>query len=418
MRLKCPFVIFAAHAILFWLLAGSGLAYAQTQAPQKSSSDFNVGPPKDAATGVTPAGKNTVSGPSQISQSSSPNRTVGPQQDGSIVVSDNQTLTPAGKIIELGSPVRAKAIVLDPNVTTHSGAVLLMGSAQPVVVFNTVNGAILQRFIPTGAAGSSPKGMEAGSFTGINYSSDGTKLLFSQDTNHVVVATVNRETGILTQDQTIDLPEPPADGRPYHNAKSINPGGVAFSGDNKRAYAALNASNTLGVIDLTTSPAKLIAQIPVGNAPNSVVVRGKYAYVSNEGGRPATGGDFTNYSDGTPIVVDRKDAFTLTGTVSVVDLTEGKEVKMIQVGLHPAGMTISGSHLYVANAYSDSLSVIDLDTDAVIRTINLSVPIARGVFGSGPNGVAVTEDGKAYVTMGQSNAVAVVNLQGRSAHSR
>ena len=37
-----------------------------------------------------------------------PNRTVGPQNDGSIVASDNQTLTPAGKIIDLGSPVRAK----------------------------------------------------------------------------------------------------------------------------------------------------------------------------------------------------------------------------------------------------------------------------------------------------------------------
>ncbi len=146
------------------------------------------------------------------------------------------------------------------------------------------------------------------------------------------------------------------------------------------------------------------------------VVHGKYAYVSNEGGRPATNEDFTNYSDGTPIVVDRKDAFTLTGTVSVVDLTEGKEVKTIPVGLHPAGMAISGSNLYVANAYSDSLSVIDLHTDAVIRTINLSVPIARGVFGSGPNGVAVTEDGKAYVTLGQANAVAVVNLQGRDAN--
>ena len=114
--------------------------------------------------------------------------------------------------------------------------------------------------------------------------------------------------------------------------------------------------------------------------------------------------------------MDRKDAFTLTGTVSVVDLTEGKEVRTIQVGLHPAGVAISGSNLYVANAYSDSLSVIDLRTDTVSRTINLSVPIARGVFGSGPNGAVVTEDGKAYVTLGQANAVAVVNLQGRDAN--
>jgi YVTN family beta-propeller protein len=96
-----------------------------------------------------------------------------------------------------------------------------------------------------------------------------------------------------------------------------------------------------------------------------------------------------------------------------VDLTTGKQVKTIPVGLHPAGMTIDGSRLYVANAYSDSLSIIDLATDKVTRTIGLSVPIAGGVFGSGPNGVAVTEDGKAYVTLGQANAVAVVNLQGR-----
>ncbi len=52
----------------------------------------------------------------------------------------------------------------------------------------------------------------------------------------------------------------------------------------------------------------------------------------------------------------------------------------------------------------------------MVRTIDLSVPIAGGVFGSGPNGVAVTDDGRAYVTLGQANAVAAINLQGRDAH--
>ena len=397
---------------LFCLLAGTVFACAQTQPAQSSSPDFNVGPPKDAATGATPAGKSLVSGQSQVS---SPNRTVGPQQDGSIVVSDNQTLTPAGKIIELGAPVRAKAIAINPNRATHSAAVLLMGSPQPVILFDTVTGQVLQRFLPTDAAGASPRGMNAGSFTGITYSSNGTKLLFSQDNNFVVLASVDPQTGRLTQEQRISLPDLPQDGRPYHNARSINPGGVAFSEDNKRAYVLLNVVNTLGVIDLTMSPAKVIRQIPVGNVPNSVLIHGKYAYVSNEGGRPATSEDFTNYSDGTRIVVDRKDAFTLSGTVSVVDLEAEKEVKTITVGLHPAGMAISGSNLYVANAYSDSLSIIDLHTYTVIRTISLSVPIAQGVFGSGPNGVAVAEDGRAYVTLGQANAVAVVSLQGRDA---
>ena len=355
-------------------------------------------------------------GQAQNPQTTNPNRTVGPQTDGSIVVSDNQTLTPAGKIIELGSPVRAKSIALNPNGNTHTGAVLLMGSPQPIIVFDTASGKVLQRFLPTVMKGTESTPSKAGSFTGITYSADGKSLFFSQDDNHVVIATVNPETGILTNGQSVELPGPPADGRQYHNAKSINPGGIAISGDGKRAYVALNAVNMLGVIDLSASPAKLVAQIPVGNAPNSVIIQGKYAYVSNEGGRPATSGDFTNDSDGTPIVVDRKDAFAITGTVSVVDLSAGKEVKTVKVGLHPAGMTISGSNLYVANAYSDSLSIIDLHTDEVVRTIDLSVPIAGGFFGSGPNGAAVTDDGRAYVALGQANAVAVINLQGRDAH--
>lgn len=410
MRLKRLSAIHAVCSFSICILIGSTLSFGQNPRTQTTRSDFNVAPPKDEVIGKDAAERNVPR-----SQSGSPDRTVGPQQDGSIVASDNQTLTPAGKIIELGSPVRAKAIALNPNRAAHSGAVLLMGSPQPIIVFNTVTGQVLQRFIPSDATVASAKERSAGSFTGIIYSADGSKLLFSQDNNYVVIANVNKKTGLLGKEQRVRLPEPPADGRPYHNAKSINPGGIAFSDDSKRAYVALNAANTLGVIDLTKSPAKLIGQIPVGNVPNSVVVRGNYAYVSNEGGRPATSADFTNYSDGTSIVVDRKDAFTLTGTVSVVDLTAGKQVKAIPVGLHPAGMTISGSDLYVANAYSDDLSIIDLNTNVVVRTINLSVPIAGGVFGSGPNGVAVA-NGEAYVTLGQANAVAVVNLQGRDAN--
>ena len=357
-----------------------------------------------------------VATPQAVRNADAPDRTVGPQNDGSIVASDNQTLTPAGKIVQLGSPVRAKAIVLNPNSKTRSGAVLLMGSPQPIIVFDTVTGQVLQRFIPTAVSGTHFKSDETGSFTGITYSADGSKLFFSQDDNHVVVANVDPNNGHLNLDRIVNLPPPPANGHAYFNAKSINPGGIALSEDAKRAYVVLNAANTLGVLDLTASPAQLAAQIPVGNAPNSVVIRGQYAYVSNEGGRPATSEDFTNDSDGTPIVVDRKNAFATTGTVSVVELASGKTVKTFDVGLHPAGMTISGSHLYVANAYSDSLSVIDLDSGKVVRTVNLSVPIAGGVFGSGPNGVVVAADGRAFVTLGEANAIAVVDLSGRDAH--
>jgi len=357
-----------------------------------------------------------IAAPQTSQNADTANRTVGPQNDGSIVASNNQTLTPAGRIVQLGSPVRAKAIALNPSSKTASGTVLLMGSPQPIIVFNIATGQVLQRFIPTVSNGDSFSSDKTGSFTGITYSADGSKLFFSQDDNHVVIANVDPQTGRLSNCQIVNLPPPPADGRKYHNAKSINPGGIALSEDGKRAYVVLNAANTLGVLDLTTTPGRLIGQIPVGNAPHSVIVRGQYAYVSNEGGRPAITEDFTNDSDGTPIVVDRKDAFATTGTVSVVDIGKGATVKTFNVGLHPAGMTISGSNLYVANAYSDSLSIIDLNAGQVSRTIDLSVPIGGGVFGSGPNGVAVAGESRAFITLGQANAIAVVNLSGRDAH--
>lgn len=394
-------------------LLGCSLLMSAQSAQTGPKSDFKVGAPKDEILDNT---KSSSPASGIQSQVDSPNRTVGPQRDGSIVVSDNQVLTPAGRLVELGAPVRAKAIALNPGKFAHTAAVLLMGSPQPIILFDTQSGQVLQHYLPEGAPNATDKERSTGSFAGIAYSPDGSRLLFSQDNNYISVANVDQKTGLLSHEQRVTLPPPPADGRIYHNAKAINPGGIAFSADGKRAYVALNAANTLGVIDLTASPAKLTSQIPVGNAPNSVIVHGDLAYISNEGGRPATAADFTNDSDGTPIVVDRTDAYTLTGTVSVVNLKLGKLAATINVGLHPAGMTIVGSRLFVANAYSDSLSIVDIESNKVTRTINLSVPIAGGAFGSGPNGVAVTDSGTAYVTLGQANAVAVVDLQGRDAN--
>ncbi|GGF12803.1 hypothetical protein GCM10011611_18080 [Aliidongia dinghuensis] len=95
--------------------------------------------------------------------SDSSTRTVGPQQDGSIVASDNQLLTPAGRLVSLGAPVVAKAIAVNPNKTTKTAAVLLMSAAQPVLVFNTETGQVIQSYIPTTASGKHTQG----SFTGM-----------------------------------------------------------------------------------------------------------------------------------------------------------------------------------------------------------------------------------------------------------
>ena len=77
----------------------------------------------------------------------------------------------------------------------------------------------------------------------------------------------------------------------------------------------LNQNNTFAFFDLTQNPPVLGNQIRVGNAPHSIVLSGPYAYVSNEGGRPAVQSDFTVLSSGTPIVADHINGSAVTGTV-------------------------------------------------------------------------------------------------------
>src|ERR1700744_1984532 len=108
-----------------------------------------------------------------------PTYTTGPQPNGSWVVSSGQIITPAGTQVDLGIRVRAKAIALNPNVHSHTAAVLTMGTSPAdgnggVEVFDTRTGDVLQNYVPFASDSS-------GSYSGIAYSADGKYLYFSQD---------------------------------------------------------------------------------------------------------------------------------------------------------------------------------------------------------------------------------------------
>ncbi len=330
-------------------------------------------------------------------------RTVGPQRNGSVLASDNQLLTPAGITVQLGSPVRAKAVAINPNTATHSAAVLLMNAAEAVIIFDTRTGAVLQRFVPTSVSGTTFSNDPTGSFAGISYTPDGGKLVFSQDDSNIRVANVNPRTGELTPNEVIPVPAP--DNPNLYTPGTADPGGIALV-DDTEGLIALSASNALGVVNLANG--SLIGQISVGNAPNHVIVAGNYAYVSNEGGRPATASDFTTLSDGTPMVADPTTGAATTGTVSVIN-AKGQLAASIDVGLRPAGLAQADGRVYVANAFSDTISVINTTTNKVTRTIPVGVPLPGGAFGAGVDDVAVVGD-RLYVTLGQSNAIAVVDL--------
>jgi YVTN family beta-propeller protein len=355
-----------------------------------------------------------------------PTYVTGPQPNGSWVVGDGQVLTPAGIQVDLGNQVRAKAIALNPNLRSHTAAVLTLGASEAVEVFDTDTGVVLQDYIPFGHDSS-------GSYSGIAYSADGKYLVFSQDSSHVTIAKVDKE-GLLEDDAQVSVPPnnslvtcfpnspPGAYGVPcgtFYSPSTSYPGGVALSKDGKSAYALLNQNDTLAKIDLTANPPRLVGQIRVGNAPHSVVIdsTGTTAYVSNEGGRAATQADFQIWSAGTEIVADPVVGAAITGTVSVVDLSTLTVTATISTGLHPTGMALHGRSLLVANTYSDSISIIDPATNTVARTISLGLPIGvpgqgQPAYGAAPNSIAVDgKKGVAYVALYNANAIGVVDLK-------
>ncbi|MFZ1085912.1 MAG: bifunctional YncE family protein/alkaline phosphatase family protein [Terracidiphilus sp.] len=365
------------------------------------------------------------------------------------VVSDGAIITPAGTQVYLGITTRAKAIALNPT-GNHTAAVLQMSAPQAVTIFNTQTGDVLQTYTP--ASGSDPDG----STTGISYTPDGKYLLFSQDGNNfygslqqggfVGIASVSA-AGMLSDYAQVSVPMDVNAGLSLTNATCFpnSPGGtsgsflipcgyavsifsdavltsypmgIAISSDAKTAYVVLDNNNTLTKIDLTASTPVEGAEVRVGNVPHSVVISpdGKTAYVSNEAGRIATASDFQEYSNGTPVVAAYPTGSTSSGTVSVVDLATFKVTGSIETGLHPTGMAFWGKKLLVANAYSDSLSVIDTTTNTEERKIDLGPPIGvpgdhRPAYGAGPNSIAVdAQKNIAYVALYNANAIAVVDL--------
>ena len=356
------------------------------------------------------------------------------------VASNGQILTPAGIQVYLGTNTRAKAVALNPT-GNNTAAVLQMGAPQPVTIFNTKTGAVLQTFTAASGAG--------GSAAGIAYSADGKYLLFSQDGNYgpseVAIASVSA-TGLLSNYIQVSVPlDVDANGvlttvKCFPNSPSGTTGsseipcgqtvslsgdgaptsyplGIAISPDSKTAYAVLDNNDTLTEIDLTKQTPVQGKEVRVGNVPNSVIISadGKTAYVSNEAGRIANANDFQEYSNGTPVVASKTGA-TSTGTVSVVDLASFTVIDTIETGLHPTGMAFWNKKLLVANTYSDSISVINTATNKEERKIPISLPVrvpgdAEPAYGAGPNSIAVDEvNNIAYVALYNVNAVAVVDL--------
>ncbi len=335
---------------------------------------------------------------------------VGPGTDGKIIVPTNQVLSPAGRQVAFSG--RPTDLALSPD-----GRWLGVLENSRVAVIDPVAGTVASRVSHAGG----------GSFTGIVFAPDGKRLFASTVRGTIGVFSVD-EKGQLKTEAPIRVPPPLAgksedvaegDGGPQPPAKQKAKreegknavGGLVMSGDGKLLWAVLNMRNSLAAIDVASG--EVVKEIAVGNAPYGVVLVENKAYVSNWAGRHPGKGDTAGESGtASPVRVDLVRHIASDGSVSVVDLAAGKELRQIQVGLHPSGIvaTPSGRHVLVANSNSDTISVIDTIHDEVIETISTR-PAEKLLFGSGPNALAVSPDGKtAYVSNGTNNAVGVVEF--------
>ena len=145
------------------------------------------------------------------------------------------------------------------------------------------------------------------------------------------------------------------------------------------AYVASGGNRTVSVIDVATSRLVARVQLPPGTYPMQLAATpdGSRVYVSNNTG---------------------------SGTVSVIETSTNRVlVPTIAVGNGPRGLTVSrdGRFVYVANQFSNTVSVIETTGN----TVRATIPV-----GYQPTDVGVTPDGsRLYVAHSMDSAVLVLD---------
>ena len=207
---------------------------------------------------------------------------------------------------------------------------------------------------------------------------------------------------------------------PYSSGTSY-PLGLAVSPDDKTAYVVLDNNDTLTKIDLTTNSADAGFGDPRRQRPaqRRDLAGWQTAYVSNEAGRIATQNDFQEYSNGTPVVAEISDRHHghrhhFRGRPG---LLHGHRQHPYRPAPDRHGFW--GKYLLVANAYNDSISVIDTTNNtrgaedrpwAADRRARRHWPVARPTAPGTELDRRRCRNNIAYVALYNANAIAVVDL--------
>jgi DNA-binding beta-propeller fold protein YncE len=305
---------------------------------------------------------------------------LGRQPDGSYVVSTGQRIV-AGDIAFAGRPL---------DLAMHPSGEFFAVLNQTEVFLCGPKGVLKDSRVSLG-----PKIKT--SFRGLVWTPDGKRLFAGTHRGHVMA--MRYEDGKLRT-------APPLVLAPDWPKANPVPGGMTIARDGKRLFVAAANRNAVVEIDLATN--KVVREYPVQNLPFEPRLSEdeRTLIVSNWGGRPPREGERKAKSDKLDILVDERGA-PASGTVSLIDLATG-QTRHVEVGIHPTALAVQGRLAFVANAMSDSISVLDIPDARVLRTI----PIRWGdlkVLGSMPVALAVRGE-TLYVCNGGDNALCEIDI--------
>ena len=320
------------------------------------------------------------------------NQRMGP---GSDMLYTSQQLKPEGQMLDFGGRLCSIA-------PARGGKFVLIKTSSQLVSVDAEAFQEIQHTAFPATNGGSMHGLTVSADGATAYVTGGKELLF-------VVEVATNGTFTFSRDNSL------ADA-----GKPTNPLGVALTPDGQRAVVARSLANDVVIINLTTG--KLEASVSVGICPYGVTISrdGRWAFVSNYGGRRPRRGERTEKLAGSDVAVDAR-SVPLTGTVSVIDLAGSpREKRQMVVGLHPTELLLSpdGHRLYVANAGGDSVSVIDPARFKVTATLNTKADPSLP-WGSLSDGLALSTDGLTlYIANAGINAVACLRLDQPTASLR
>ena len=334
---------------------------------------------------------------------------VGLHDDGRFITPLNQVLTPAGYQIELPA-IRPQALALSPD----RQLLAIAGQTHELLLLAVATGKILQHVplpsdqaleaTPLAAGTLTPDPRAQMSFAGLAFSPDGSRIYMSNVNGDLKVFAVGEDHWVSP---AFSIALPPANAP---DRKAEIPAGIAVSADGTKIYVALNLSNRLAELDAATG--KVLRLWEAGVAPFDVVLAGNKVYVSNWGGRrPDASSPVGPAGRGTVVRVDSRSVAS-EGSVSVIDLTGAGRAEIV-TGQHACALALApgGKYLAVANAGSDTVSIIATRIDQIVETI-CARQSPGDPFGAQPCALAFDGSGdRLYVCNGTQNAVAVIQFK-------